>query len=223
LSSSILAKRLTSLCTFSALLVLRRTASGWSGPTRIAFSRPSLPTPFPGVFRLRTMVPDAETLLQRMLAEDKEPREQYLTYHKLRDDPTPLLWPSHARLDHVAPPINLSVEARTPTWTRGATLFLVFAFGDGVGDVPPAQQLATTLEAVASVGDHMMRSLPRPARRTCGGCSPYFIEKSLKLRAAVALSGSHDHRERTALAVAGEVHLGGESAIAAPQSLIFGV
>jgi undecaprenyl-phosphate galactose phosphotransferase len=33
------------------------------------------------------MVPDAETLLQRMLAEDEELREQYLTYHKLRYDP----------------------------------------------------------------------------------------------------------------------------------------
>jgi len=37
--------------------------------------------------KFRTMVPDAEALLQRMLAEDAETREEYLTYHKLRDDP----------------------------------------------------------------------------------------------------------------------------------------
>lgn len=37
--------------------------------------------------KFRTMVPDAEVLLQRMLAEDAEMREEYLKYHKLRDDP----------------------------------------------------------------------------------------------------------------------------------------
>jgi Undecaprenyl-phosphate galactose phosphotransferase WbaP len=37
--------------------------------------------------KFRTMVPDAEGLLQRMLAEDAEMREEYLKYHKLRDDP----------------------------------------------------------------------------------------------------------------------------------------
>ena len=34
-----------------------------------------------------TMVPDAEALLQRMLEEDAGLREEYATYHKLRDDP----------------------------------------------------------------------------------------------------------------------------------------
>jgi Undecaprenyl-phosphate galactose phosphotransferase WbaP len=34
-----------------------------------------------------TMVPDAEALLQRMLEEDPELREEYSTYHKLQDDP----------------------------------------------------------------------------------------------------------------------------------------
>ena len=33
------------------------------------------------------MVSDAETMLQRMLAEDDEMREEYLEYHKLRNDP----------------------------------------------------------------------------------------------------------------------------------------
>jgi Undecaprenyl-phosphate galactose phosphotransferase WbaP len=37
--------------------------------------------------KFRTMVPDAEALLQRMLAEDDEMREEYLKYHKLRHDP----------------------------------------------------------------------------------------------------------------------------------------
>jgi hypothetical protein len=90
-----------------------------------------------------------------------------------------------------------------------------------MGDAAPAQQLATTLKAVAPVADHMMRSLARPARGTCGACHPYPIQKSLKLRAAVALYGSHDHQERTTLGVTGEVYLGGESASAASQSLVF--
>jgi lipopolysaccharide/colanic/teichoic acid biosynthesis glycosyltransferase len=37
--------------------------------------------------KFRTMVPDAEALLQRMLTEDAEMREEYLKYHKLREDP----------------------------------------------------------------------------------------------------------------------------------------
>ena len=37
--------------------------------------------------KFRTMVPDSETLLQRMLATDEKLREEYLTYHKLRNDP----------------------------------------------------------------------------------------------------------------------------------------
>ncbi len=37
--------------------------------------------------KFRTMGPNAETLLQRMLEEDAGLREEYLKYHKLRDDP----------------------------------------------------------------------------------------------------------------------------------------
>ncbi len=37
--------------------------------------------------KFRTMLPDAEALLHRILAENAEMREQYLIYHKLLDDP----------------------------------------------------------------------------------------------------------------------------------------
>ncbi len=37
--------------------------------------------------KFRTMVPDAEDVLRRMLEEDPEAREEYRKYHKLRDDP----------------------------------------------------------------------------------------------------------------------------------------
>ena len=37
--------------------------------------------------KFRTMVSNAETLLQTMLEEDAEFREEYSKYHKLRDDP----------------------------------------------------------------------------------------------------------------------------------------
>jgi len=37
--------------------------------------------------KFRTMVLDAEALLQRMIEEDEELRREYLKYHKLRDDP----------------------------------------------------------------------------------------------------------------------------------------
>ena len=37
--------------------------------------------------KFRTMVPDAEAMLQRMLEENEEMREEYAEYHKLRNDP----------------------------------------------------------------------------------------------------------------------------------------
>jgi Undecaprenyl-phosphate galactose phosphotransferase WbaP len=37
--------------------------------------------------KFRTMVPDAEDLLQRMLAQDAQMRAEYFKYHKLRHDP----------------------------------------------------------------------------------------------------------------------------------------
>jgi len=37
--------------------------------------------------KFRTMLPDAEVTLERMLKESAEMREEYLKYHKLRDDP----------------------------------------------------------------------------------------------------------------------------------------
>lgn len=37
--------------------------------------------------KFRTMVPDAEDLLQRLLGENVEARKEYAKYHKLRDDP----------------------------------------------------------------------------------------------------------------------------------------
>ena len=37
--------------------------------------------------KFRTMVPDAESLLHELLAENEEAREEYLKYHKLRNDP----------------------------------------------------------------------------------------------------------------------------------------
>jgi lipopolysaccharide/colanic/teichoic acid biosynthesis glycosyltransferase len=37
--------------------------------------------------KFRTMVPDAEVKLERMLEEDPKLKEEYRTYHKLRDDP----------------------------------------------------------------------------------------------------------------------------------------
>ncbi|CAA9481498.1 MAG: hypothetical protein AVDCRST_MAG25-2795 [uncultured Rubrobacteraceae bacterium] len=52
---------------------------------------------------------------------------------------------------------------------------------------------------------------------------PHCVEQFLKLRTAMALAGGHDHRERPALAVAGEVQLGGEASLGAPQGLLFGV
>jgi Bacterial sugar transferase len=45
---------------------------------------------YPNLFacaKFRTMVPDAEKMLLRMLEEDAGMRQEYSTYHKLQNDP----------------------------------------------------------------------------------------------------------------------------------------
>jgi hypothetical protein len=91
-----------------------------------------------------------------------------------------------------------------------------------VGDAPPAEQSPTPLEAVASVGEQVGGPLARPAGCALRTWYAHRVEQFLKLGAAVALTGSHDHRERATFAVTGEVDLGRKASPAASQSLVFG-
>lgn len=68
-----------------SLCLLVRMESG--GPVFYADKRMGRDGRLFSCFKFRTMVPDAEGLLQRMLAEDAGLREEYMKYHKLRHDP----------------------------------------------------------------------------------------------------------------------------------------
>ena len=68
-----------------SLCLLVRLESG--GPVFYADKRMGRDGKLFSCIKFRTMVPDAEGLLQRMLAEDDGMREEYLKYHKLRHDP----------------------------------------------------------------------------------------------------------------------------------------
>ena len=68
-----------------SLCLLVRIESG--GPVFYADNRMGRDGRLFSCLKFRTMVPDAEALLQRLLAEDAGLREEYLRYHKLRHDP----------------------------------------------------------------------------------------------------------------------------------------
>jgi Undecaprenyl-phosphate galactose phosphotransferase WbaP len=68
-----------------SLCLLVRIESG--GPVFYADKRMGRDGKLFSCLKFRTMLPDAEALLQRMLADDAGLREEYLQYHKLRHDP----------------------------------------------------------------------------------------------------------------------------------------
>jgi Undecaprenyl-phosphate galactose phosphotransferase WbaP len=57
------------------------------GPVFYSAKRMGLDDKLFSCVKFRTMVPDAEAVLQRLLDEDEEAREEYRRYHKLRHDP----------------------------------------------------------------------------------------------------------------------------------------
>jgi hypothetical protein len=101
----------------------------------------------------------------------------------------------------------------------GPGLLLVGALGDGVGDPPPAQQPPTCRVAVAAVGDQVRGPLARSPRPT-GARDPDGIQQRPELGALMALAGGDQNRQWAAVAVAGQVDLGGEPTAATPQCLV---
>ncbi len=69
----------------------------------------------------------------------------------------------------------------------------------------------------------MFGAFARSAWSAFGARYAHRIEQPFELGTAVALTGGEYHAERAALAVAGEVQLGGEATFAASQRLVFGV
>jgi hypothetical protein len=90
---------------------------------------------------------------------------------------------------------------------------------NGVGNLPPAQQLTTARIAIAFVGDEV--SGPRPwTPPPAWSWDMNSLQDRFQLGTVMSLSCRDHHRERASLAVAGYVELGRESASAAPESFV---
>ncbi len=135
---------------------------------------------------------------------------------------TPLFEAIDAALHDVAAGIGRRVEGQRATGSRGAPCSLIGALGNGVRDVPLAQQPPAARIAVALVGDHPVRPRARTPASTGSG-HPDAVQHWPQLRAVVPLARRDHHRKRSALAVAGQMELGRQSTAAAPEPLVGGV
>jgi exopolysaccharide biosynthesis polyprenyl glycosylphosphotransferase len=77
------------LIVLSPLLVAVASLIKLTSPGPVFFRQPRVGTEEKvfSCYKFRSMYEDAETLLQRMLAEDDEMKEEYSNYYKLRNDP----------------------------------------------------------------------------------------------------------------------------------------
>jgi hypothetical protein len=131
----------------------------------------------------------------------------------------PLLEAVDAALDHVAACVGRLVEGERATWPFVASHPLIAALGNGVRDVPLAQEPPTARVAVAFVSDDAIRPSARPSPPTGAGHAD-ALKHGCQLGAVMALSwGDHD-RERPSRAVAGQMELGRQPAAAAPEPFV---
>jgi hypothetical protein len=115
-------------------------------------------------------------------------------------------------------PVSDAVEAGRPA--RPATL--VDTGRDGVGDAAAAQQPPGRLVAVATVGPQVVGPLARSTASVWPG-HPDGVQQRLELGRVVSLPGREHDRQGAALAVDGQVQLGGQPAPTMPQRLIMRV
>jgi len=115
-----------------------------------------------------------------------------------------------AAFDDVAAPVDLLVEAAAAPSAPGADGELVRSFGDGVGDLAPAQVGADLVGGIALVGDEVQRPDTRPA----GACArdAYRFDDLDQAGAVVDVAGRDHEGQRQAASVTGQVDLGGQPA-----------
>lgn len=77
-------------------------------------------------------------------------------------DPTPLLEPVDAPLDHVASPVDVSIDGGLAPGRARSPRPLVDAIGNDMRNVPAAQESTAPLVGVALVGDEEVVPLARP-------------------------------------------------------------
>lgn len=134
-------------------------------------------------------------------------------------EPTPLFKSIDAAFDDVATGIDRLVEGQRPTRPTGALRPLITTLRNGVWDVPPSEQLATARVTIPFVGDEPLRSRTR-ASTTTNPWHTNAVQDRRQLGTVMSLAGRDDNRERSSLAVAGQMHLARQPAAAAPESLV---
>jgi hypothetical protein len=95
---------------------------------------------------------------------------------------------------------------------------LVGLFGDGVRNAAFSQVRAEVAGAVSLVCDDLVGPAPRSVQAGAGNTDPF--QQRTCADTVVALAGRHQDRQRAALAVAGKVNFGGQSASGSTEGVI---
>ena len=95
---------------------------------------------------------------------------------------------------------------------------LIPLLGDGVCDAASSQVGTEAVGAVGLVCDDLVGPAAWSTRAGARDADPF--QKRARADAVVALSGRHQDRERAALALAGEVDFGGQSASGSTEGVI---
>jgi hypothetical protein len=118
--------------------------------------------------------------------------------------------------------IDRLVKGQWATRSSSTARLLIGALGNGVRDVSATEQPTAARVAVAFVGDEAIRPRARASPST-GPWYPDAVQHRSQLRTVVPLARRDHDRERSALAIAGQMKLGRQPSAAAAKPLIGGM
>ncbi len=136
-----------------------------------------------------------------------------------RGEPAPLLEAVDAALHDVATRVGRLVEGQRATRSGRATRPLIAALRNRVRDLPHAEQPTTARVAVALVSDDPIWAGPRSSTPS-ESWDANAIQHRRQLRTVMAVAWRNDDRERSPLAITGQMKLAGQPAPAASEPLV---